>query len=101
MYEYVYLPKARFPDLTRPQLEGSLTRLLADTFDLHVSDENIKVKVSALYDKVAEALEHSNGAPCLDIQRTRYEGVGSGRRAFEFDIEYWVHSALELHIDSE
>ena len=98
LFEIIYLPAKRFPGLNKSRLEGSLTVLMEDEYSLNISHEDNRIRVSAVYDAVAENLAHINGAPCLEVTRIRYEG---DREAFEFDKEYWVHSAIELTIPSK
>lgn len=97
LYEFIYLPESRFPDLNKKNLEGSLTTLMQRDYSVEITHEDNRICVSAVYDQVAEALSHINGAPCLEIRRSRYEG---DKQPVEFDIEYWVHSAIELSIPS-
>ncbi len=97
LYEFIYLPESRFPELMKKDLEGSLTTLMQRDYNVEITHEDNRICVSAVYDQVADALSHINGAPCLEIRRIRYEGE---RKAVEFDIEHWVHSAIELRIPS-
>ena len=71
---------------------------MEEEYSVAISHEDNRIRVSAVYDRVAESLSLINGAPCLEVTRTRYEG---DRQAFEFDKEYWVHSAIELSIPSK
>lgn len=93
LYEIIYLPASRFPGIAKKHLEGSLTTLMQRDYDVEITHEDNRIRVSAVYDQVAEALAHINGAPCLGIERIRYEGE---RIAVEYDQEFWVHSAIEL-----
>lgn len=97
LYELIYLPQKRFPQLLKQQLEGSLTTLMNNEYGVEISHEDNRIRISAVYDDVAEALALINGAPCLGIERMRYEnGKGSKRIPVEYDQEFWVHSAIEL-----
>ena len=98
LFEFIYLPELRFPKLNKARLEGSLTTLMEDEYHVKITHEDNRITVSAVYDQVAESLQHINGAPCLEVVRTRYE---ADHQAFEFDKEYWVHSAIELSIPSK
>ena len=98
LFETIYLPEKRFPKLNKARLEGSLTVLMEEEYAVKISHEDNRIRVSAVYDQVAESLSHINGAPCLEVTRTRYEG---DRHAFEYDKEFWVHSAIELSIPSK
>ena len=93
LYEIIYLPASRFGGLHKKQLEGSLTTLMQRDYGVEITHEDNRIRVSAVYDQIAEALAHSNGAPCLGVERIRYEG---NRIPVEFDQEFWVHSAIEL-----
>lgn len=93
LYETIYLPESRFPGLHKQHLEGSLTRLMEQEYDVNITYEDNRIRVSAVYDQVAEALSHINGAPCLEVERVRHEG---DRIPMEYDLEHWVHSAIEL-----
>lgn len=98
LFEMIYLPAKRFLGLNKSRLEGSLTALMEAEYSLNITQEDNRIRVSAVYDEIAENLSHINGAPCLEVTRTRYEGE---HQAFEFDKEYWVHSAIELSIPSK
>ena len=93
LYELIYLPESRFSGITKKHLEGSLTTLMLRDYDGDITHEDNRIRVSAVYDDIAEALSHINGAPCLDIERIRFEG---NRLPVEYDQEFWVHSAIEL-----
>ena len=93
LYEIIYLPENRFSGIAKKHLEGSLTTLMQRDYDVEISHEDNRIRVSAVYDDVAEALSHINGAPCLGVERIRFEG---DRIPVEYDQEFWVHSAIEL-----
>lgn len=93
LYEIIYLPEKRFPGLLKQHLEGSLTTLMNNEYDVVIAHEDNRIRVSVVYDDVADALALINGAPCLGIERLRYEGE---QIPVEYDQEFWVHSAIEL-----
>lgn len=93
LYEIIYLSAARFPGIEKKDLEASLTTLMQDDYNVAITYEDNRIRVSAVYDQVAESLSHINGAPCLGVERIRYEG---DKVPVEYDQEFWVHSAIEL-----
>lgn len=97
LFEYIYLLEKRFPDLHKKNLEGSLTTIMKQEYSVEITHEDNRITVSAVYDEVAESLSLINGAPCLKVLRTRCEG---DKNAIEFNIEHWVHGAIELNIPS-
>ena len=98
LFETIYLPEKRFPKLNKARLEGSLTTLMEEEYAVNISYEDNRIRVSAVYDQVAESLSLIKGAPCLEVTRIRYEG---DQQAFEYDKEFWIHSAIELSVPSK
>jgi len=95
LFEQIYVVESRFPGLTKSDMEGSFTKLMDDNYGYKITSESNTIRVAALYDEEAEVLQLNAGAPCLNIHRQRNEKNGT---LLEYDVEYWVHSALEICI---
>ncbi|MFY0640110.1 MAG: UTRA domain-containing protein [Bermanella sp.] len=97
LFEKIYLPESLVPDLSQRDLNGSLTQILKQDYGHVITQEDNQIKVEAIYDDQAHELQLNDGSPCLNIHRKRYAKNGV---LIEYDIEYWVHSAIELVISS-
>lgn len=97
LFEKIYLPEHLVPDLSQHDLSGSLTQILKQDYGHAITQENNQIKVEAIYDDQAHELQLNDGSPCLNIHRKRY---AKNARLIEYDIEYWVHSAIELMVSS-
>lgn len=97
LFERIYLPESEVPDIQTCDLTGSLTDILKKDYGYEIKKEENKIRVEAVYDDPAEQLQLNDGSPCLNIVRSRFSKQGS---LIEYDIEYWVHSAIELQIKS-
>jgi DNA-binding GntR family transcriptional regulator len=97
LFEKIYLPESEVPGIQSCDLTGSLTHILKDDYGYEIKKEENKIRVEAIYDEPAEQLQLNDGSPCLNIVRNRLSKQG---RLIEHDIEYWVHSAIELQIKS-
>ena len=97
LFETIYLPESLVPDLSQRDLNGSLTQILKQDYGHVISQEDNQIKVEAIYDDKAHELQLNDGSPCLNIHRKRYANNGE---LIEYDIEHWVHSAIDLVISS-
>lgn len=97
LFEKIYLPESEVPNIQECDLSGSLTRILKKDYGYEIKKEENKVLVEAIYDEAAKELQLNDGSPCLNILRKRFSKAGT---LIEYDIEYWVHSAIELQISS-
>ena len=97
LLENLYLAEPHFPDLDRQELNGSLTELLRDHYNIWIAGEEARIRSTALDDDQAQQLHVSAGTPAIQIERTRFD---RNNRAVEFDCDYWLHDAIELHTRS-
>jgi GntR family transcriptional regulator len=74
--EHSQFPAGLFPDLLDCRLDGSLYDLLADNYGLrpHRARESLEPVVAGV--REAEALEVSEGAPLMLVERTAYSATG-------------------------
>ncbi|WP_462163697.1 GntR family transcriptional regulator [Pseudoalteromonas xiamenensis] len=96
MFEAIHCAKARFVDLEKQRLDGSITEVMANVYAVEISHETCQISVTVLPDDVAEVLEKNNGAPCLKITRSRYSADND---LIDFNIEYWLHDAIEMIVE--
>lgn len=95
LFEYIYVTESRFPDLNKRHMEGSFTKVMDEIYGYKITSEYNRIRVAALYDEEAEVLQLNAGSPCLNIHRRRTDKKGE---LIEYDIEFWVHSALDIII---
>lgn len=97
MLEVIYCPIQSFPGLSSKSLEGSITTLFEQDYDVEVMSEQSTINMTALSEDKADLLNLTPGAPCLKIVRKRFCGLGN---LVDFNIEYWVHGAIEIEVES-
>ncbi|CAM3772226.1 UTRA domain-containing protein [Parendozoicomonas haliclonae] len=97
LIENMHLLQHSFPDLHLQQLDNSLTDLMRNHYQTYITGEEARICSTALEDWQAELLQVTPGTPAIRIERTRFDRTN---RAVEFDIEYWLHDAIELHVRS-
>lgn len=97
MVEEIYCPSSYYPELEGKELNGSITTLLADDYNANVIKEKSDILVTALPDDKAEKLKLNGGASCLKIVRKRYN---EQNQLVDYNLEYWLHSAIEMTIES-
>ncbi len=97
LFEKIYLVESAFPQLNKRDLTASLTTILKQDYGQEINKEENNIKVKAIYDEPAQLLQLNDGSPCLNINRRRFSKTGE---LIEFDVEYWVHNAIELVINS-
>lgn len=97
LFEKIYLPESEVPDIQKCDLSGSLTNILKKDYGYEIGNEENQISVKAIYEEPAQELQLNDGSPCLNILRKRFSKSGS---LIEYDIECWVHSAIELEIHS-
>jgi DNA-binding GntR family transcriptional regulator len=96
MFETIFLAADIVPGLLEHNLSDSITELLAEDYCIEIDREETSVR-SALLDSVqATALEVAPGAHCLTIERKRF----SNGRQVEFDAEFWLPGAIEIHVSA-
>jgi DNA-binding GntR family transcriptional regulator len=97
LFEKIYLVESEFPKLIQKDLSTSLTTILKQDYGQEINREENNIKVKAIYDEPAQLLQLNDGSPCLNITRRRFSKKGD---LIEFDVELWVHNAIELVINS-
>lgn len=97
LYEVIYCRCDDFPELQNKSLAGSLTQIFTDDYGIRVTHERSQIFVSALHAREAAALEQNEGSSCLKIVRKRFDTTD---RLIDYNIEYWVHGAIELNVES-
>lgn len=95
MAEEIYLDKLRYPGLDEKDLSQSITTLLHDDYAVEIQREYSNIQVVALDKTIADILATNEGAPCLKILRKRYDSSG---QLADFNIEYWIHNAIEMEM---
>lgn len=93
MVENMYLRPKDFPGIEKQDLTGSLTQLLREQYQADVTREETRIIAAGLPEEAAGLLDSTAGAPCLEVRRLRY---GSGDSIIDYDVEYWLHNAIEL-----
>ncbi|WDE09282.1 UTRA domain-containing protein [Thalassomonas viridans] len=97
MVEKIYCPAGQFPGLEDKALDGSITTIFQDDYRVKVSHEQSDIIVTALPDDKAEQLNLNGGAACLKIIRKRFN---TNQELVDYNIEYWLHSAIEMRVQS-
>ena len=97
LIENLHLVSASFPNLEQHALDTSLTDLLRNEYNTYITGEEARICSTALGDWHAEQLQVTPGTPAVRIERTRFD---RHNKAVEFDIEFWLHDAIELHVRS-
>ena len=95
MMEDIYLSSEKFSSLAQMDLSGSITQLQREKFGVDISGEDCSIRVAALDNVQAEQLQANPGMPCLHIQRHRFDKLGD---PVDFNIEYWLHNAVEMKV---
>jgi len=97
MLEEIYCQQRVFPQLHDKALEGSITTLFSQDYNIAICSEQSSIHVTALPDDKAELLNLNAGSPCIKIIRKRF---CPQQRLIDYNIEYWVHGAIEIVVES-
>jgi len=87
----------RVPELLSHDLNGSLTEVYQQHYDLIYSNMHLSFYPTALPYRAANALGAMVGLPALLLRRLNYDQHG---RILDFDIEYWRHDSLRIEVDT-
>lgn len=98
MVEEIYCMANQFNDLKKKSLDGSITTIFAQDYGVNITHERSSLIVTAIPDDKAELLNVNSGALCLKIIRKRFN---QHDELVDYNIEYWVHSAIEIEVDSK
>jgi DNA-binding GntR family transcriptional regulator len=97
MIEEIYCRTEQFKGLENKALEGSLTTIFNQSYGVKISRESSRIYVTALPANKAKQLQLNNGASCLKVFRQRF---GENNELIDYNIEYWVHGAIEINVAS-
>jgi DNA-binding GntR family transcriptional regulator len=98
MVEEIYCKTEQFHALADKNLEGSITNIFTQDYGVIISRESSRIFVTGLPADKAQYLQLNNGASCLKIIRKRFS---SDNTLVDYNIEYWVHGAIEINVASE
>ncbi|MBQ4837475.1 UTRA domain-containing protein [Pseudoalteromonas luteoviolacea] len=98
MVEEIYCLASQFGDLQHKPLEGSITTIFEQDYGVNVTHERSSLIVTAIPDDKAELLNVNKGALCLKIIRQRFNQLD---KLIDYNLEYWVHSTIEIEVDSK
>ncbi|MCI2282192.1 UTRA domain-containing protein [Colwellia sp. MSW7] len=97
MVEEIYCLADDFIGLPDKELTGSITAIFQDDYQVNITAESSSIYVTALPGHVAKLLNLNSGASCLKIIRQRY---AAEHILVDYNIEYWVHGAIEIKVES-
>ena len=97
MLEEIYCRAQQFKQLEQQPLDGSITTIFRETYAVDVVRESSHIYVTALPQSKAPHLQLNSGASCLKIIRHRY---AQNNVLVDYNIEYWVHGAIEIKVES-
>lgn len=97
MIEEIYCKVAQFKNLESKDLEGSITTIFEQEYGVNVTHERSSIYVTAIPEDKANLLNLNSGALCLKIIRNRYNYRD---QLIDYNIEYWVHGAIEIEVNS-
>ncbi|KZN47741.1 UTRA domain-containing protein [Pseudoalteromonas luteoviolacea] len=96
LMEEIYCLAKRFEGLEKRVLNGSITEVMSTQYNVEISHEQCVISVTVLPDEASQRLEKNSGAPCLKVQRARYD---TQKQLVDFNIEYWLHDAIEMVVE--
>ncbi|MTB68292.1 phosphonate utilization transcriptional regulator PhnR [Providencia sp. wls1943] len=88
---------ARVPELLSHDLNGSLTEVYEQQYDLIYTSMHLSFYPTAMPPQAASALGVTVGRPALLLQRLNYDQHG---RILDYDVEYWRHDSLRIEVDT-
>lgn len=97
MIEEIYCCANQFSNLATKPLEGSITTIFQQDYSVDVTNERSQIHVTAVPEDKADILNLNSGASCLKIIRQRFNAK---QQLVDYNIEFWVHSAIEIHVES-
>lgn len=87
----------RVPELLNQDLNGSLTEIYQQRYNLIYHRMHLSFYPTALPYAAATALGAMVGLPALLLRRLNYDQHG---QILDFDIEYWRHDSLRIEVDT-
>lgn len=97
MVEHLRIKAHLFPDLLNYDLSQSMTQLLAEHYDRHLTRAHIHLYPAALAEQHAKMLHVNVGSMGLYISRTNRDQSGI---ITDVNQEYWLHDILDLHFEA-
>lgn len=98
MFEHIYCDAKRFADFHLHPLDTSITDIMAKQYATNIVNEQSIINVTVLPDEVSHLLEKNSGTPCLHVIRKRFDEHGL---LVDYNIEYWLHNAIEMVVDGQ
>jgi DNA-binding GntR family transcriptional regulator len=98
LVEDIFLIAKRYPGLLHVNLDGSLSQVLKDIYNIKVAWSEIHFTPAALTDKHTDSLYVTPGTPGLLLTRCSYDKNG---KVVEFDQEYWRHDVLNINVKTK
>lgn len=97
LVEHLRVNAELFPEFLNHDLKQSITLLMANQYNCHITRADINLYPTALSEQQAKALHVNVGALGLYICRSNRneEGVIT-----DVDQEYWLHDVLDLHFEA-
>lgn len=97
LVEHLRVNAEFFPEFLTHDLKQSITLLMANQYNCHITRADINLYPTALSEQQAKALHVNVGALGLYIRRSNRneEGVIT-----DVDQEYWLHDVLDLHFEA-
>ena len=96
LVEHLHVNAERCPGLLDHPLEGSLTEILAEHYEIILRRAQVSMHPTALNEWQAEALGVAAGTPALYLARRSFD---QSNNVIEFDQEFWRHDVLEICVD--
>lgn len=92
-----YCLPARVPELLRHDLNGSLTEVYQQHYNLEYTSMHLTFFPTSVPAHAASALGIMEGLPALQLNRINYDQYG---RVLDYDIEFWRHDSLRIEVDT-
>ena len=93
LIEHIYVDPQRFPGLIEQDLDGSLSKILTETYKIQTTHAQVTMYPSILTGPVAQELNVSQGTPSLYISRICRCDQGF---VTEYNQNFWHHNTLKL-----
>ncbi len=93
LIETIYLNAATFSTIQQFPLDSSITQLQRHEYHVLIEYESCRIRVETLGEINAATLEVNAAMPALRIERTRMD---KAKMPVDYNIEYWLHGAVEL-----
>jgi len=97
LVEHLRVNAEFFPEFLTHDLKQSITLLMANQYDCHITRADINLYPTALSEQQAKALHVNVGALGLYIRRSNRNEQGV---ITDVDQEYWLHDVLDLHFEA-